>query len=297
MTPDNALDQLIALATSPGDTGRVYRLVDPQYVPERRLSPEQRETSGLIRNPFLAQTWREKLYLQPLDMTEQALRHRVQEERAQLPRQSDGPIAHCGWVVSNHPISTLARHLERQLVQVTPEGKRSLLRFFAPRVLERLVELLDSRQLSRLLGPIDHWFYFDSRHRLRQLSPHTETRHIGRVQLTQEQWRLLRRMPSINTYLRAWHHMVGDDRAPPSLLDVDRLISAAQELGIEREKDILIFVLHGLLFTVDFYQHPEIRQRLARIRPNLSYEELTNDMEDDDWARIDRELKERRHVT
>ncbi|MCK0746814.1 DUF4123 domain-containing protein [Chromohalobacter nigrandesensis] len=279
----------IAEAETAMAAGQLYRLVDPGAVPERQLHADALGKAGLVKNPLLAQTSAQRLYLWPLthDITpELDLEHELAEEKAQRPESLLEPAPFCGWIFTQQARSTVAAYISRQLAQTTPEGKRALLRFYDPRVMSQLPRILHPSQLSALLGPIDRWVYLDRHGRLCCIEPHADKRHLGRLRLTTDQWQAIRRIGQINRCLQRCRSLPEQDR--PAQVDdaerIDDLIVAAQAHGLYERADVTAFVLHGLTIHATFYEHP-IMQRLLRnlAVESLGYIELTNRLAERDW--------------
>jgi len=278
----------IAEAETAMAAGQLYRLVDPGAVPERQLHADALGKAGLVKNPLLAQTPAQRLYLWPLthEITpEPDLANELAEEKAKRPESLLEPAPFCGWLFTRQARSTVATYISRQLTQTTPEGKRALLRFYDPRVMSQLPRILQPSQLSALLGPIDRWVYLDRHGCLCCIEPHVDRRHLASLRLTTDQWQSIRRIGQINRCLERCRSLPEQDR--PSQVDagrIDDLIVAAQAHGLHERAAVTAFVLHGLTIHATFYQHP-IMQRLLRNRAvdSPGYIELTNRLAERDW--------------
>lgn len=270
---------------------RLYRMVDPSNASERALSAKAQKSAGLIRNAFYVQTPSQKLYLQPIP-PETRLGDELAKERQQRSDKLLQPVAFGGWVITSQPLSMVVSYVTRQLTQITPEGKKALLRFHDPRVLARLEAILHREQLSALLGPIDQWIYLDNTRVLQSIAPHGEQRHLGRLNLTLPQWSAIRRIGQLNRCLELYRTLPEEDKAGPAdAATVDTLLVAAQHCGLKDRQDIATFVLHGLVISPTFYQHPIMQALLsARQAPDsrntASYIGLSNKLNDSDWDKI-----------
>lgn len=81
----------------------------------------------------------------------------LQETVAELEEQL-GPQAVMGWLSSNLSHAILAKHLGRALVAQTTEGRRVLLRSYAPQVIPVLHARTDCQWRDYLFGPINNWW-------------------------------------------------------------------------------------------------------------------------------------------
>lgn len=283
--------EFLQVARQAATESRLYRVVDPSNTPQRALSAKDQKSAGLVRNGFYAQTPSQKLYLQPVP-PETHLGKELEKERQQRSASLTTPVAFGGWVITAQPLSSVVSYFQRQLEQTTPEGKKALLRFHDPRVLERLEAILDREQLSTLLGPVDQWIYLDNAHALQSIAPHSEQRHLGRLNLTLPQWPAIRRIGILNHCLELYRTLPEESKAASAdAATVDALLVAAKECGLEERQDISVFVLHGMVTTPKFYQHPIMRQLLsARATPDSrsthSYISLTSKLGSADWDKI-----------
>src|SRR5690606_4726269 len=155
-------------------------------------------------HPFLSQPRHQRLYLQPLSKDTRHLREAIAQERASLPEKRTGHMAFCGWILSESVPYALGSYMEKQLTVTSREGNTAMLRYYDPRVLERLESILEPSQMSCLLAPIDHWFYFDHRKQLRHLSPPPGPRRFAKLTLSPEQWAAIKRIGQVNLYWDKW---------------------------------------------------------------------------------------------
>lgn len=63
------------------------------------------------------------------------------------------------WIISKQPFITLARHLESGLMVSLPSKDKGLFRFYDPRVLGRLPDILSSEQISEFMKYTLQWFF------------------------------------------------------------------------------------------------------------------------------------------
>lgn len=278
------------MVTAEANSGHLYRLIDPSTVSGRRLNAETLKLVERIPNPFLAQKPSEQLYLQwvmPDDVKPQ-----LNAELKAAPEGLLDPMPFCGWLVSSQSSRTIAAYLKRQMAQKGLDGKNICLRFFDPRVMAQLSRILQSQQLSALMGPIDQWIYLDAEHNIQKIAPHSGKRFLGRIQLTAGQWQSIKRIGQINQYLELYRTLPEEDKnGPASANDVENLLIAADEYALTGA-DIGAFVLHGLVVKPDFYRHPLMQRLLRRVDEKTQYIELTNRLSDDEWDAISTRIVE-----
>lgn len=271
---------------------RLYRLIDPTSAPDRALNAAQLEKCGVIHNPFFDDPLTRRMYLQPVPVRSSELSIMVAQELASLPGSRTQPVGFCGWIATRAHVRIVAAHMEKQLSVTSPQGKACLLRFHDPRVLERLEDILDPQQLSRLLGPIDNWWYFDHRQQLKELSPTEHQRGLGRPTVTETQWSAIKRIADINRILELCNSMEIENRYTPSPADIDQLMVIAERHGIHAYDDVALFAVHGLLAGMAFHQHPKLRQLLGSMNAGRGYSMVTECLSDDDWKQIAMECRE-----
>lgn len=293
-SPVSAEPLLTSLSRREGSA--MYCLIDPGNAPDRVLTWDQMEDCSVIGNPFFDDPLAKRLYLQPVAKVDDDLQALVKREHRALPLSRTQPVAFCGWISTREDIRTVAAYMEKQLTVVSPQGKACLFRFHDPRVLERLEDILEPWQLSRLLGPVDSWWYFDHQKRLRELSPHGERRGLGRLNLREAQWQAIKRIADINHILELWQSMDSENSYRASPADIDRLMVAAEGYGLDEYDDISLFVIHGLLTGLEFHRHPRIQRLLRLVSRERDYSAVTECLEDDDWELIARECRETTNV-
>ncbi|WP_445619152.1 DUF4123 domain-containing protein [Kushneria sp. Sum13] len=192
----------------------------------------------------------------------------------------------CGWLSTHYSLHMLGRHLQRMLIQPVPDGTRMLLRFFDPRVLHHLRQILSSEQLGCLLGPIKSWRYPDINGNWNRLT--SSSLGLHQPGLTGEQWRSIERLSAINLCIQAWQHNVKGASLPDDAsIKVDHLLEKAFHHDIKEQTEMVAFVLHGLATQPDFDDHP-IMQKLLRKRrfEKTGYLALTDALGETDWQAI-----------
>jgi hypothetical protein len=87
-----------------------------------------------------------------------------------LAAEPEAPIV--SWLLTQLPFAGLAQLLRLRLDVELPGGRTALLRFWDPRVLPKLFDVFDGRQLDAFVEHIQRWHFLDQGQR----------RHIGRGQ-------------------------------------------------------------------------------------------------------------------
>ncbi|PBI78117.1 hypothetical protein A9993_25135 [Rahnella victoriana] len=74
-------------------------------------------------------------------------------------QQLENALPAVSWIASSLTPEDLSEHLKRFMNVFIPDGKTALLRFWDPRVAERLAMMLDELQHEDLLNNIEEWLY------------------------------------------------------------------------------------------------------------------------------------------
>lgn len=70
------------------------------------------------------------------------------------------------WLITVQDLTGLSQLLQLQLDAELPDGRKALLRFWDPRVLFHLAELLDGEQRVSFFGHINEWHFLHNKQRL-----------------------------------------------------------------------------------------------------------------------------------
>ncbi|MCS4504987.1 DUF4123 domain-containing protein [Arhodomonas aquaeolei] len=270
--------------------GALYELIDPATSDPGPgdASPQACET---VVNPFTDQPPAERLRLQPVTGTPQRIWTRLQAHCASPPRP-DEPRPVCGWLIFAGAVQGVARYLSRQLRQTKPSGRAALLRYYDPRVMERLLSLCSDTQLAALLGPVDHWLFVGRTGCIRHASPHDGAHRSGERALAPEQWDAIDRIGLVNRTLAVCTPRTGiASWTDNTIIRLDRLLAIAGREGITDPGSRIAFALHGLGSTDSFHRHPVMRHVLARCRQGEDYRALTRTWGTHDWRRIAEESR------
>lgn len=278
----NSADELLSLCDE-AERQQVYALVDPLagevpgQVPDRGC--------GWLKNPFFSRPQQEQLRLQSLPEGRDEARHGLNAQMSLRAKSLQVGHPLCGWIVSQQNPQAVAYYFSRQLKQINEVGDSVLLRFYDPRVMIRLLDILDHRQLSYLLGPIEYWCFQDYSGVLHLINPHQVQRAPGPIRLTTEQWKAIRRIELVNHCLQGWCE-AGQPYDLRLHTKVDHLIAAAQEFEITDSSQVSAFVMDGLLVGSQFYRHPIMHALLKQISKSQSYIQLTRQLDESAWQLI-----------
>jgi hypothetical protein len=148
-------------------------------------------------------------------------------------------------------------------VQGDERGKRCLLRWFDPRVLELIRLWLRPDQISALLGPVKAWMFIDGAGRLQVLTPEVKN-DWAEPKIDAPQWAKLRRAGLINQLLplaSQWGAPAADKREIVSLLD--HILARSEAQGLSSEADAMVFVSCALNVHSRFDEHPAFAALLS----------------------------------
>lgn len=191
---------------------------------------------------------------------------------------------------SDRPVDAVAAHCRsRMIVDIEGQGP-CFFRFFDPRVLVQLSWILDPDQLAWLCGPVRGLlFHLDGQwHALER----PDVAAAPRPRLSAEQSFALTQLQALNEVLAGL-----DSLAPGGRVALGRTVMdhfrTARDLGLETAQERKAFARHGLEVHPAFHRHERVRACLAARRPDDDYPYLaaTQDLTDDDWADVRRDLE------
>jgi hypothetical protein len=265
--------QLIELRERAG--GALYLLVDPSlYDPFSGVEVDRpRFTLPLPRTRFPKGTAPYLLRTGAFgrDPVVDLSLHLATEQAAQSGNSSSSTGARSmgGWIIladAQNPME-IASELAR-CSQLVIHGERRTLRFWDPRVMDLLAEILDRDQLNRLLAPILS-FAWMRRDLLLRVHAHETGQldavspFVGPLQLSADQVRLIQLLPDVNLVLASLKK-AGCVHSEHYALDAARNLRAAEERWVMREKDDCVaFAICCGVYGDDFWTDPEISSALS----------------------------------
>ena len=196
-----------------------------------------------------------------------------------------------GWLTTDAPPLAVVAHLEQQMVQPTPDGRRMLLRFFDPRVMDQLFCLLDDAQQHGLMGPITHWTIPDADHRLLTI----ERPDLPRTRLSPEatlirsaQWAAIEMTALVDRIRRCWQKVLQGNPLPKDHYHrILTWISLANEHGLSDETDVATFILLGLEEGWRYDKTPTFQRLLRQHREtDMPLTTLIAQMTTTEWSHL-----------
>jgi hypothetical protein len=190
--------------------------------------------------------------------------------------QQSPPII-CGWLWSSMSVAALARSIASSLLRVAEPQNRYVFRHHDPRVRSCLRALLGDAWLKTLLPQPHEWLWLraDGSVELQTSAPaasaallHTGQPEISSVSASRVQ-QVIERCAEINQAL-AFARREGWRFVDTAYTNADHALSACEQLGFSGNADRLAFVLHALMLTPRFYNHPPIAEVLHSARKNAT---------------------------
>lgn len=203
---------------------------------------------------------------------------------AQACRTLSAPRPICGWFSSTLEPAQICHALKNEMVRRRPLKKQWLFRFFDPRVVGRLTDLLGSEY--RVAGA-DRWWYLDQNGWLQSVRGRGQSLEPGAI--TEAGFAAMSRCGIVNRSLDMWQESQG--ALPDDAYDrADMAATRALELGLvlEDEADCATFILHRCLIHPSIERHPIVSGWIADARDKKkSYAALAASADADLWAQIE----------
>lgn len=235
------------------------RLNDPIF-------KEDLESAPLLIELFSTEKTHQELLAQSIT--------RAQEEA----RNTAGPRGVCAWLFTDVPLQRLQQAMRQRLNAQYPNGERVYLRYFDPRVMPRLAELLGSptdkpmppySSLTHLLGPIHTWRHLNREgHLQRHDNPQpTNAGFGGYLHFDQTTSAAIDRIEGINLTARALLQ-----RAIPCKQSDDGMIDThlrhAKSLGLTQIADWVAYAWRAMHHGTAFTRHSMLHQLIAQAASN-----------------------------
>jgi hypothetical protein len=226
---------------------------------------------ALHRAPLLVRL--EMRSLEFIDLTvEQAQKH------ARSPELTLGSLQ--GWFFTNCELSLLKTHLKAQMNAFAPTPGRSalapnlLLRYFDPRLLPRLCDVLTLEQRAHLFGPIKAWVIADRDGTALTLrgSPDGTHPHVKGLSLNATTFQTLARITPLCDVLR---QLARQGQPLPRSLDerIDHWLERAQGLGLSESDDQAAYALAALQWPEErgpILNDPGMQQAITHVKTHGS---------------------------
>lgn len=191
-----------------------------------------------------------------------------------------------GWIFSEHSPARVAAHLATRFVQPRSLGRRTLIRFYDPSVLDHAWKVLSGVQQAALFGPIHSWFVvqrsgeFAVRQRTIDGSAKGLTSYLP--PLDTQQWQRLDHIVAIN---RAWarlEHAVSER----VLVQIARALERAASYGFSHPRDLEEFAWRALTVSPRFDTHPAVQQCIQMREPGDGFGYAVAEISDNEWSVI-----------
>lgn len=183
----------------------------------------------------------------------------------------------CAWLVSTAQPQRLQSALSQRLTAHWPGNKAIYLRYFDPRVMPRLMQILPPEQQAQLLGPVQNWCQLGRDGQWITHSPpadlpsspssaHTYTYthiHGPRPTASASAAAAIDRIELINLTAAALQQR---GHAAPHSQDsaIDTALQAANKLGIKQDDDTIAYAWRAIVHTNAFTGHPGLPQLIAQ---------------------------------
>ncbi|MBN3725184.1 DUF4123 domain-containing protein [Burkholderia sp. Ac-20379] len=189
-----------------------------------------------------------------------------------------------GWLASEAPLSDVAGHLSRLVLQYNEEGRPCVLRFYDSRALSLIWPVLSESQQQTLLGPISAWHALDA-----CAQPDAYLGDAGArrdLALDGTQWRQIHRHGLINRALALHAMTAGRQPEPPEIEAALAAAEQAEHHGLSDRDDHVAFIGHALTWHARFYRYPKVLQLLSAMKPGDFYTGAIAALTDADLADI-----------
>lgn len=264
-----------------------YLLLNPRHRDPQQLQHDQDVTADkglyVIHQPHLEQPAHWALRL--VDLQQRPDIRAAAQQWSMDPRWPRETF--CGWLTAEVSPLEMVAHLERQLVQQTPDNRRMLLRYFDPRVLDQLEHILDEHQRAALLGPITHWTFLDIHRHERTLQ--CSALHHRFNLINESQWQAIGYTSEVEHIRQAWLDYIAPAQLPNDHYSlIMAWLALADQHELQDSTDRLTFVLIGVQLRWRFDLTPGFRQLMARQHTEeRSLTALLKMMPSDEWAHIE----------
>lgn len=162
----------------------------------------------------------------------------------------------------------LAAHLKKQMLARHTSGDWFWIRFHDPRVYRHLHWVLDTTQLSRLLGPCSALTWFDPTQMRWYSDPRAPQEQTPASRFSNQQWDSIFRMELLNRVLKQLRYDHPDmPLEPADYRRIDETIRVAVDIEkLQDTDDQVAYACNTHLFGAGFHGHPLARQCLDDVR-------------------------------
>jgi Domain of unknown function (DUF4123) len=192
----------------------------------------------------------------------------------------------CAWMFgAEGSLQAVASRLRRQMIVRGPGWKKFLLRFYDPRVMPWLHQILSAEQLGRMLHSFDWWVWMKRDGRLQTTSV-AGAADAGFVDITAEQDAALDRVELLNQCV-ATLIRTGIDWPVAQDAQLVQWLTQAIDKGHVEQQDQLAYLLHAALVHPRFDTEPRVAQAIAAARrEGLGLCAALGEFDDEVWRAI-----------
>jgi hypothetical protein len=180
----------------------------------------------------------------------------------------------CAWLVCDNEPKRVQSALTQRLDTHWPGGQRMYFRYFDPRVMPRLMQVLSDAEQAQLFGPVQtwcqlgrsgQWLAFASSEAAVADTPPL----LGRMRLSESTAQAVDRIELVNLTLAALRRLGSTpDQTPDATLDqaIDHAVETAHTLGTTTPEDTVAYAWRAVLYGNAFTAHPTLQALLAQAR-------------------------------
>lgn len=247
----------------PSDGINLYLLVDPATSDPLATLPARTHAIPVrVRHPELSA--RQLPYLIKLgDLgRDEAADHSIAlslAQAARTPEMQESGRSVCGWLQSDLPIDALAVQLA-SCATLPIDRQLRLFRYWDPRTLDLLRELLEPHQRNALLGTVSAWWWVARDGSLRSMRNDRAGSSVP-FSPTPDQVAALRHAHILNRVLDVLQDMQHGVTAPGLATRVlDSVFGGKEKWQFESERDSVMYALYGLLVHPRFDRDTRVKQ-------------------------------------
>jgi len=189
-----------------------------------------------------------------------------------------------GWLASEAPLTEVAEHWSRHVLQYNEEGRPCALRFYDTRALSLIWPMFSQEQHQALLGPVKAWHALDACAKFCLYSVPAGSR--ADLSLTEEQWPRIHRHGLVNRALALYAMTVDRQPEQSEVAAADAAATRAEHYGLFDRDDCVAFIGNALAWHPQFDLHPKVLQLLGARAPDEFYTAAVAGLTKEDVAEI-----------
>jgi Domain of unknown function (DUF4123) len=176
----------------------------------------------------------------------------------------------CAWLVSDAEPKRVQNALTQRLDAHWPGGQRMYFRYFDPRVMPRLMQVLSAAEQAQLFGPVKTWCQLGRSGQWLAFAPSAQAAAdmlplLGRMRLNESTAQAVDRIELVSLTLAALRKQ---GSAPDQTQDIkiDRAVQAAHTQGIITPEDTVAYAWRAVLWGSAFTAHPALQALMSQAR-------------------------------